>query len=102
MTEPKTVFQFKKTLLKRFWNRFDYTARVFTFFFVAILITSAGTMRDGLRNTKALDTKDIWIKTSVRDLKREEFKDLDEEDPPVPLKPKTNVEQFRAEFSKMI
>lgn len=102
MNEPKTIFQFNKPFWKKLWNRFDFTSRIFTFLFAAIMISQVGTIRDGLRNTKARDDKEIWIKTSVRDLKREEFKELDEEDPPTPLKPRTGVEQFKAEFSKRI
>lgn len=102
MNQNKTVFDFKKPTWKRLINRFDLVSRTFTFIFVAIMLGSIGTMREGLRNTDIRDKRDIWIKMSVRNLENKEFTKLDEEDPPIPLKPRTGIEQFKAEFSKIV
>lgn len=97
----KQIFDFKKSFWKRTWNKIDYPARIAGLIIFGIFIGTFGSMRDGLRNNNYLDAREEWLKTRVRDLKNKKYAYLDEEDPPVPLKERTSIEQFRSEFLKI-
>lgn len=102
MSQNKTIFDFKKSFWRRFSNRIDLVTRTAALLFFVIMGGSSPLILEGLRNTKIRDDKDIWIKTSVRNLENKEFSSLDEEDQPIPLKPRSAREQFKAEFSKIV
>lgn len=99
--QTKQIFAYYKPYWKKTWNKVGLVGRMVLFLGTAIIISTQGVWRQAFRNGEAFEEKHRWIKERVRDIKRTEFNHLDEELPPVTIEPKTNLELFREEFSKI-
>lgn len=65
-----------------------------------ILLTSIGYFTEGLKNSSIDELKHKWIRNEVKDIQNSDFARLDEEEPPRPLIPKSNVAKFKEEFER--
>lgn len=101
MKGAKPSFDFKKPFYYKFWNRLGKTNQLFYGLTATILFLSYGTMREGWNNNKFLVAQENWLKNEVRTSNSPRYLALDEEDPPVPLEPKTPEEIFRYQFARL-
>lgn len=101
MDERKKIFNYNVPRWKKIWNAVDYPSRLSFVLMLGLGILFQDQIRKGLANSNSKDLRNIWIREHVRDPKATEFAHLDEEAPPVQLKPKTPLENFRDEFARI-
>lgn len=85
---------------KKVLNRLTISSRIAAGLLIVILITTSDKIVEGLKNNSIVELRHEWIKNKVKDVKNDDFASLDEEDPPRPLIPKTNIHRFKEEFDR--
>jgi hypothetical protein len=96
----RKAFDFDKPWRKKYWNRFDIPTRISLGIAAVIFITSIDIIVSGFQNSSIEELKHNWIRTQVKDIHNKDFASLDEEKPPQPLIPKTNIHRFKEEFTR--
>lgn len=101
MATRKKAFNFEIPGWRKAANNFGTERLTFGILALGLVIIALPLMRIGLRNNKIREKKETWIRDRVLNENADEFAKLDMEAPPIPVRPMTELEKFRAEFAKI-